>query len=179
MKIRDMTLCALFAALLCICAWLSLPIADIAFTMQTFGILLTLGILGGKRGTLSILVYLALGAVGLPVFSGFQGGIGSLLGVTGGYLTGFLFTGLAYWLITALAGTGPKARLVAMTLGLLVCYLFGSIWFCALYLQQGSSLRIGAVIAKCVLPYLLPDGLKLAAAWLLSSRLCRLLQGGK
>ena len=74
MKARNMALCALFAALLSVCAWLSVPVGDIAFTMQTFGIFLTLELLGGKQGTLAILVYLLLGAAGLPVFSGFRSG---------------------------------------------------------------------------------------------------------
>ena len=173
MKLRDMTLCALFAALLALCAWLSLPLGDIAITLQTFGVLLALGLLGGKYGTLAIGIYLLLGAVGLPVFSGFRGGLGALLGPTGGYLTGFLFTGLVYWLITALAG--QRARWIAMVAGLAVCYTFGCAWFYGLFLQQGNPVSFGAVIAKCVLPYLLPDGLKLVAAGLLCNRLKRFL----
>ena len=81
---KYMTRAALFAALTAICAWISIPVADIGFTMQTFGVFLTLGVLGGKWGTVSILIYLLLGAVGMPVFSGFRGGMGMLLGVTGG-----------------------------------------------------------------------------------------------
>ena len=86
-----MTLCALFGALIALCSWLCVPIGDIAFTMQTFAVFLTLGLLGGKWGTVTILVYLLLGAVGMPVFTAFRGGIGVLAGVTGGYLWGFLF----------------------------------------------------------------------------------------
>lgn len=171
MKVRDMAQCALFAALLAVCAWLSLPVADVAFTLQTFGVFLTLGVLGGKRGTVSILVYLLLGVAGLPVFAGFQGGIGILLGVTGGYIAGFLLSGLLYWLITALWGDRTKLRLLAMVLGLLICYIFGSLWFRFGYLRQGSALGMGAVIVKCVLPYVLPDSIKLALAFYLSERL--------
>ena len=175
MKLRDMTQCGLFAALLSVCAWLSLPIADIAFTLQTFGVLLTLALLGGKKGTLSIFLYLLLGAVGLPVFTGFQGGIGVLLGPTGGYLVGFLFSGLAYWLLCGILNTGKTGSLMGMIFGLLVCYLVGSFWFWMLYLSQGSPIGFAAVLAKCVVPYLIPDGIKLAAAWLLSHRLKRFL----
>lgn len=166
-----MALCALFAALLAVCAWISFPVADIAFTMQTFGVFLTLGLLGGKRGTVSILLYLLLGAVGLPVFTGFQGGLGTLLGVTGGYLAGFLFSGLVYWLITALAGN--SFRLAAMVLGLLTCYAFGSVWFRFGYLQGGNAMGMGAVLVKCVVPYLVPDALKLGLAWFLTKKLKR------
>ena len=159
--VRKMVLCSLFAALTAVCAWLSIPMPDIAFTLQTFGVLLTLGILGGKWGTASILIYLALGTVGLPVFSGFRGGVGVLLGPTGGYLWGFLATGLAYWAFEKLWKPG------AMLLGLLACYLCGSLWFMTL---AGSG-GFWAAVARCVLPYLVPDGIKLVLALTLSRRI--------
>ena len=90
MKVRNMALCGLFTAVLAVCAWLSVPMGDMVITLQTFGIFLTLGLLGGKRGSLAILVYLLLGAIGAPVFSGFRGGLGALLGTTGGYIFGML-----------------------------------------------------------------------------------------
>lgn len=160
--IRSMTRAALFAALLSVCAWISLPVLDIAFTLQTFGVFLTLGLLGGKWGTVSILIYLLLGAVGLPVFSGFRGGPGMLVGVTGGYLWGFLFSGLSYW---ALERFG---KLPAMIAGLLVCYLCGSLWFLA---YAGGGIEV--ILLRCVVPYLLPDAVKLWLANTLSRRLAR------
>lgn len=171
MNVRKMVQCALFAALLALCAWISIPAGEIAFTLQTFGICLTLELLGGRRGSAAIAVYLAMGAVGLPVFTGFRGGIGMLLGTTGGYLAGFLATGLIYWLITALFGGRPWARLLGLVLGLLTCYGIGTIWFSRVYLQGGHTMTLAAVLAKCVLPYLLPDGIKLWLAWILSRRL--------
>ena len=170
MKARNMALCGLFAALLTLCAWISVPGAGVVFTLQTFGVALTLLLLGGKRGSITVLVYLLLGAVGLPVFTGFQGGIGTLLNVTGGYIVGFLVWALLYWLITAFA---PKKRVLAMVLGLLVCYAFGTLWFYSLYLQGGSALSLGAFLLKCLVPYLLPDAVKLSLAFLLASRLKR------
>ena len=170
MKVRNMALCALFAALLAVCAWISIPAGDIAITMQTFGIFLTLGVLGGKRGTIAIATYLLLGVVGLPVFSGFQGGVGTLLGVTGGYIAGFLATGLVYWLMTALGRNKEIFRLLGMLIGLLFCYLLGTLWFRFGYLSYGG-LSWGAILLKCVVPYLLPDAVKLILAWLLSRRL--------
>lgn len=170
MKVRNMALCALFAALIAVCAWISIPMGDIAITMQTFGIFLTLGVLGGKRGTVSVAVYLLLGIVGLPVFSGFQGGVGALLGVTGGYIAGFLAAALIYWLITAFGKQKDIFRLLGMVVGLLACYLFGTLWFQFGYLSYGG-LSFGAVLLKCVVPYLLPDAAKLMIAWLLSRRL--------
>lgn len=173
MKARNMALCALFAALLALCAWISIPVADVAFTLQTLGVALVLVLLGGKWGSLSILVYLLLGAAGLPVFSGFQGGLGALLGVTGGYILGFLVWGNLYWLLTSLGPDSDRFRLLFMVVGLLACYAFGSAWFYWLYLQKGNAVSLGLVLLKCVVPYVIPDAVKLTAAWFLSRRLKR------
>lgn len=171
MKVKNMALCGLFTAVLTVCAWLSIPMWDLVITLQTFGIFLTLGLLGGKRGCAVILVYLLLGAVGVPVFSGFRGGLGALLGTTGGYIFGFMLTGLAYWLITALKDT-PLTRLLAMVVGLGLCYGCGSWWYMTRYLSEGS-ITFTIVLLKCVVPFLLPDALKLAFAWFLTARLKR------
>lgn len=168
MKLRRLCRCALFVALLTICAWLSVPTPQGALTMQTFGIFLTLGLLGGKWGCAAIGTYLLLGAVGLPVFSGFRGGVGVLLGATGGYIFGFMAAGLLYWLITSLR---PKWVLPAMALGLLCCYLLGSAWYCLVYLPGDSPVSFVSAMASCVLPYLLPDACKLALAFFLTTRL--------
>lgn len=156
-----MVRCALFAALLAVCAWLSVPIGDIAFTMQTFGVFLALGVLGEKWGSISILIYLALGAVGMPVFAGFRGGLGVLLGVTGGYIWGFLATGLVYW------GLEKLNKPLAMGLGLAACYVCGCLWFSV---YAGGAGFVGAVV-KCVVPYLIPDLCKLVLAERLARRL--------
>lgn len=170
LKIRNMALCALFAALLCVCAWISIPAGDMTITMQTFGVFLALGILGGKRGTVAVAIYLLLGIVGVPVFSGFRGGLGALMGATGGYIAGFLATALLYWLVTALCKEKEIFRLLGMVLGLLFCYLLGTLWFRYGYLSS-NGLSWGAILLKCVVPYLLPDAAKLIMAWLLSRRL--------
>ena len=171
MKAKNMALCGLFTAVLAVCAWLSVPMGDMVITLQTFGIFLTLGLLGGKRGCLAIFVYLLLGAVGVPVFSGFRGGLGALLGTTGGYIFGFMLTALVYWLITSRQDT-PVTRLIAMILGLILCYGCGSWWYMTRYLSSGS-ITLSIVFLKCVIPYLLPDALKLALAWFLTGRLKR------
>lgn len=157
-----MTLCALFAALMAICAWISIPIGNIAVTMQTFAVFLALTLLGGKWGTVSILIYLLLGAAGMPVFSGFQGGFGVLLGVTGGYLWGFLFSGLTYW---ALERFSKAAGVIA---GMAICYLCGTAWF--LHWSGGVTL----VLLRCVIPYLIPDAIKLTLALRLQRRLSKI-----
>lgn len=153
---------SVFASLIALCAWITIPAGDISLTLQTFGVFLTLGLLGGKWGTVTILIYLLLGSVGLPVFSGFQGGPGTLFGITGGFLWGFLFSGLTYWLLERL-GTLP-----AMIAGQAVCYLCGSLWF-SYYAGGGMAL----ILLRCVVPFLVPDGIKIALAYSLTKRLKR------
>ncbi len=169
LKVNTMARCALFVAVTAICAWLSVPLGQVSMTLQTLGIFLCLGLLGGKAGTLTVLVYLLLGLLGLPVFDRFRGGIGALMGPTGGFLLGFALCGITYWGITALKNT-PAARLLAMVAGQAVCYLCGSLWFMLVYLP-GTGLA--AVLMSCVVPYLLPDAAKLLLAWWLTQRIKR------
>ena len=169
MKAKSIALCGLFSALLAVCAWLAVPVGDTAITLQTFGLFLCLLTLGGKKGTVAVFVYLLLGAVGLPVFSGFRGGISALLGTTGGYLTGFLLCALVYWLLTAIF---PDRTALALLVGLSLCYLFGSLWYYNVYTSGGSA-TFGFILVKCVLPFLLPDLLKLWLAFYLHKKLKR------
>ena len=171
MKARNMALCGLFAAVLAVCAWIAIPAGDMVVTLQTFAVALTLWLLGGKRGSVAIFVYLLLGAMGAPVFSGFRGGMGALLGTTGGYLFGFMLTSSVYWLITSIVDS-PRSRLFAMIAGLLLCYGCGTAWYAYGYLD-GSFASLGLVLLKCVVPYLIPDSIKLFFAWLLARRLRR------
>ena len=158
------------AALIAVCAWITIP-AAVPFTMQTFGVFCILGLLGGKRGTVSILVYILLGAVGLPVFSGFGGGIGILFGTTGGYIVGFIFIGLIYWSAEKLFGSGLPIRVAAMAAGLAVCYAFGTAWFMFVYARGAGEIALGTALAWCVIPFILPDLMKMGLAVLLSNRL--------
>ena len=171
MKIKDLCHCALFAALMAVCAWISVPLGSMTFTLQTFGVFLALLTLGGKRGTIAIFVYLCLGAVGLPVFSGFRGGMGMFFGATGGYLWGFLAAALLYWLLTAVFGA--KGRIVSVILGLLLCYACGAGWMAFVMLDEWGSVSTAEVLTAFILPYLLPDGFKIFLAFLLSARLKR------
>ncbi len=170
--LRDLAFIGLFAVLIAVCSWITIPGA-VPFTLQTFGVFCTLGMLGGRRGTCAILVYILLGIVGIPVFSGFTGGIGQLLGMTGGYILGFLLMGLLYWLMTRLAGSSLPVMILAMVLGLAVCYTFGTIWFLQVYTRQKGAITIMAALWSCVFPFLIPDGIKLALALLLTKRLTR------
>ena len=172
----DITMIGLFCALGAVCAWISFPIAEIPITMQTFSVFLTLAVLGGMRGTISIALYVALGAVGVPVFSGMRGGIGVLLGVTGGYIIGFIFSSLVFWLITARLGNGIVVTALASVIGLIICYAFGSLWFMAVYASGTGSIGLGAVLIKCVIPYLIPDAVKIALAVSVSGTLRKIMK---
>ena len=171
MNVRKMARCALAAALMCVCAWIAIPVGDTVFTMQTFALFLTLFLLGGKWGCAAIVVYLALGMAGLPVFTGFRGGLGVLLGATGGYIGGFLLCGVVYWLASTL-GKGKSWQLGGMALGMLCCYAAGTLWYALGYLW-GSSVGVGFVLARCVAPYVIPDAMKLILAYRLALRLKR------
>ncbi|MBQ3488200.1 MAG: biotin transporter BioY, partial [Clostridia bacterium] len=99
MKARMMARCALFVSLTVLGAWAGVPMPPVRFTLQTLAVMTALGILGGRWGALSVLVYLLLGLAGLPVFSGFRGGLGAFLDPTGGFLTGLLLGALLYWAV--------------------------------------------------------------------------------
>ena len=118
-----------------------------------------------------ILIYIVLGAVGVPVFAGFTGGIGILFGTTGGYIIGFLFTGLLYWLITHFFGEKLPVMILALVLGLAVCYAFGTAWFMIVYAKNSGSVGLLTALGWCVFPFILPDCVKMALAILIGKRL--------
>ncbi len=170
MKTLDMAYIAIFAGVIAICSWISIP-ATVPFTLQTFGVFLAVGVLGGKRGTLSVLIYMLLGTIGLPVFAGFSGGIGSILGTTGGYIIGFLFSAFVMWGMEAALGKKLWVRAVSMVLGLAVCYAFGTAWFMVVYARSTGAVGLGTVLGWCVIPFIIPDLVKIALALLLCRRL--------
>ena len=146
------------------------------FTLQTFAVFLAVGVLGGKRGSLAVLIYILLGAVGIPVFAGFSGGIGVLLGNTGGYIVGFLFSALLMWLIEKLFGRKTWVLGVSMVLGLIVCYAIGTVWFMVVYAQNSGAVGLATVLGWCVIPFIIPDLVKIALALTLSKRLSKALK---
>ena len=137
---RDLCFCAIGAALIAVCAWISIP-ADVPFTLQTFAIFAVCG-------------------------------FASLIGTTGGYLVGFILLALIITLAQARWGLGQWVFVLSAAVGLLVCYAFGTAWFLIVYTRTGA-ITLGVVLAKCVLPFLLPDAIKLALATLLRARLYR------
>ncbi len=167
-NVRQMVMTALFVALIAVCAWITIPMT-VPFTMQTFAVFAAALLLGRRWGTAAVAVYLTLGALGAPVFSGFGGGVGTLLGATGGYLIGFL---PAVWIAGALGEAGAPLwrRILGCVLGLLVCYAFGTAWFVVVFLRGGREMTVLLALSKCVFPFILPDAMKIALALLLPQR---------
>lgn len=164
---------ALMTAIITVCAWITVPMS-VPFTLQTFGVFLALEVLGGAWGTVSIFAYILLGLVGAPVFSGFTGGVGILLGPTGGYIVGFLVCGLLY-LITKKLNKNTVIDVVILALGLLACYAFGTVWFARVMAARGSEMTIKAVLTVCVLPFVIPDAAKLTFAVIIAKRVKKVL----
>lgn len=149
------------AAGLCVLAPWSLPLGPVALSAATLGIYLIAGLLPWRQATAAVGLYVALGALGVPVFAGFTGGFHRLVGVTGGFLWGYILGALvAGWLICHCNRQWVPP--VALTAGTLVIYLVGVTWY---WWQSGGS--FAAALAVCVLPFLPGDSVKIVAASLL------------
>lgn len=170
-----MVVTAVFASIICVGAFTSVKAGDVPFTLQSFAVFLALGTIGWKRGTVSVLIYLLLGAAGVPVFAGFKSGFGILLGPTGGFLIGFLFIGLVYGAVSGLLKktrlNGLVVKLISFVAGNAVLYLFGCLIFAFVYLKKVDVSSITAAFTACVVPFLIPDTVKLVVAALISQRL--------
>ena len=180
----NLVLEAVCAALITICSWISLNVMDVPFTLQTFGILLVLLTIGGRRGFISIAVYILLGLVGIPVFAGFKSGPAALAGPTGGFIVGFLAAGAVYWLVdTVFLGrlkNSDKSRLVVSIIESIIfeiiLYIFGVAWFMIVYTRKTGPIGLGAVMGMCVIPFLIPDAVKLILACAASLRTVRIVK---
>ncbi len=169
-KTRNIVYIGIMAAIIAVTSWISIPSA-VPFTLQTMGVFTAVGLLGGKRGTISVMVYILLGAIGLPVFAGFSGGIGIILGTTGGYIVGFLFSALLMWGIERLFGSSSLVLAVSMIAGLLICYAIGTVWYMAVYMKNTGPVGLWTVLGSCVTPFIIPDFIKIAVSLLLTNRL--------
>ncbi len=178
-RTRDICYVALFTAVIAVCSWISIPIGEIKYTLQVLGVLVCGGLLGAKRGLLAVVAYILLGAVGVPVFSGFTSGLFS--SPTSGYIVGFLFTvvsvGLGYKVrcgITQKIGAwwvNLAIRAAFMVLGVALCYAFGTAWFLVYMHSGGNDITVWYALGVCVFPYLWFDALKIAVALVLIDRL--------
>ncbi len=168
-RLKSMVFVALMAAFLCIFSPISIPLPLVPITLQTFGVFLVSALLGWKRGTVAVLIYLLLGLIGLPVFSGWTGGFSSFATPSSGYIIGFLFTALLTGFLIDRFSRQFWMYPVAMAAGLAVCYLFGTIWFLVyMNVWMSTPYSFWEAVLICVLPFLVGDAVKIAAAAALS-----------
>ena len=161
-KTKRVAFMGILLAVIVICSWISIPFT-IPFTLQTFGIFLSVIVLDTWGAFLTVLGYLFLGLIGLPVFSGFKGGLGVILGPTGGYILGFLFSTLIAGKLMEIFPQRKIYRYLSMVLGLIVCYIFGTIWFIYMYTGKESITFTNALVL-CVFPFVIPDLIKIVMA---------------
>lgn len=166
----NLTYCALGAALMAVCAMISIP-AAVPYTLQTFALYFLIRFLGGAGTIKALAVYVLMGLIGLPVFSGLRGGAGVLFGATGGYIIGFFFPALCAWLWEKWLHQKKAAFYAAAMLGLLLCYAFGTGWFLIVYARGAAPMALSKALGLCVTPFILPDLVKAALGIALGARL--------
>ena len=166
MRTKDLTLIAVMAALICVAVPLSIAVGPIPISLCSFAVYLAGTVLGWKRGSLAVLIYLLIGLTGVPVFSGFSGGVQKLAGVTGGYLVGYIPCAMIAGLAVRDGQTRPEKPWLlpaALSAGTAVLYVIGTAWF---MIQTKNPL--GGALSMCVLPFLPGDAAKIVAATLIT-----------
>ena len=166
---REIAYIALAVSLITVCAWITLPLGPIPFTLQTLAVALVGALLGWKRGVAAVAVYIFMGLIGIPVFSRFQATT-ALFGTTGGYIFGFLFLALGPALAKLLPIKNVWARAgivyAGMVLGMVIMYFFGTVWYANL-----SGTGFVASLTVCVVPFILPDLVKFVISAFLAVKL--------
>lgn len=158
-SIRMQVLCALFAAVCAVCSQLTIPIQPVPITLGTFGVLMAGGFLGKCYGLLALLIYLILGAAGVPVFSMMRAGISVLAGPSGGFILGFAPMAFVVGLVSEKLGHTFKSMLVATLAGTAVCYVMGIGWFMFL-----TGTGMWSAMVMCMFPFLPGDLAKIILA---------------
>ena len=161
LSVSSMTMIAVMTALTCILGPMSLniPFSPVPISLTNLVIYFSIYLLGTKKGTISYFIYLLLGLVGLPVFSGFTGGAGKLFGPTGGYIIGFLFTALICGIFIDKFPKNPFLQFAGMVLGTVVCYAFGTLW-----LAYVAGMNFKAALMAGVIPFIPGDLIKIVLA---------------
>ena len=169
-KIRttQMVLIALMTAVTCVLGPLSIPLpfSPVPISLTNFAIFLAIFVLGMKSGTISFIIYLLLGAIGVPVFSSFRGGLQVLAGPTGGYLIGFIFLALIMGFALEHFDRKLVPTIIGMIIGMAVCYAFGTVWLAKLL-----SLSFKEGLMMGVIPYLPGDAAKIIIAAIVGPKL--------
>lgn len=156
MSIYQMAVIAFMSALMCILGPLAIPIGPVPISLTNFVVFLAVYLLGTKSGTISYCIYLLIGLAGLPVFSGYSGGLAKLAGPTGGYLIGFIFTTVITGIFIQKSHGKTWIAICGMIIAMLVAYLFGTIWF---VIEADCTLWYALTV--CVFPFLIGDAIKI------------------
>lgn len=173
-KTVALTESGLLIAVMTICSWISIPLpgTGVPINLATFAVILTGLLLGSRKGAVATAVFLLLGAIGIPVFAGFAGGLGILCGPTGGYLAGYVFLTLFTGLASPVREKGSIVRyLICAAAGELVLYILGTMWFIHL-----TAMGPGPALAACVIPFIPGDIAKIILAWILARRLLKVIR---
>lgn len=167
-KTKQMVLIALMTAVTCVLGPLSIPLpfSPVPISLTNFAIFLAIFVLGMKNGTISFIIYLLLGTVGVPVFSSFRGGLQVLAGPTGGYLIGFIFLALIMGFALDHFDRKLVPTIIGMIIGMVVCYAFGTVWLAKLL-----SLSFKEGLMMGVIPYLPGDAAKIIIAAIVGPKL--------
>lgn len=167
-RTKQMVLIALMTAVTCVLGPLSIPLpfSPVPISLTNFAIFLAIFVLGMKSGTISFIIYLLLGAIGVPVFSSFRGGLQVLAGPTGGYLIGFIFLALIMGFALDHFDRKLVPTIIGMIIGMAVCYAFGTVWLAKLL-----SLSFKEGLMMGVIPYLAGDAAKIIIAAIVGSKL--------
>ena len=160
LSVQDMVLIAVFTAIMAICSWISVSAGPVPFTLQTFAVFVTAALLGTKRGTIAVVVYILLGIIGVPVIAG----------PTGGFIVGFILTAIIIGLLMNLTnGKSEVVKLVitvvAMVLGDVACFAIGTVWFMVV-----TNNTVAVALTYCVIPYIIPDIAKIVVATIIANR---------
>ena len=170
----QMAVTALMAAVMCVLGPLTVPIGAVPISLANFVICLTAWLLGPKFGTLSVAVYLCIGLIGVPVFSGYGAGLAKIAGPTGGYLVGYLLLALIGGLFIEKSNGNPVVSGIGLVLGDAACYVLGTAWF--VFQMQ---CELGYALSVCVYPFIALDLAKIVVSCIVGALLCkRLVQAG-
>lgn len=170
----QMAVTALMAAVMCVLGPLTVPIGAVPISLANFVICLTAWLLGPKFGTLSVAVYLCIGLIGVPVFSGYGAGLAKIAGPTGGYLVGYLLLALIGGLLIEKSNGNPVVSGIGLVLGDAACYVLGTAWF--VFQMQ---CELGYALSVCVYPFIALDLAKIVVSCVVGALLRkRLVQAG-
>ena len=163
---------SLMSAVICVLSPISinLPFSPVPITFSIIGILLSVYVLGCKSGVLSVIIYLLLGAFGLPVFSNFSGGFAKIAGPTGGYIIGYIFLALIAGVSVEKFSINKFIQFAGILLGITVCYAFGTVW-----LKYQANMSFSAAIVAGALPYIPFDIAKAVLCVILGNKLKNIL----